>query len=693
MKKKVYLLTLVFIIAITNLFSTVASAAEATTKRQAILVIPGIMGSNLVDSDGDTVWVTDDWIAGSKQLYYLLNGTIACTSSGFSSETIAPKLGTNEYGTRDTYKDLVNRLKSTFQNSYDVIFASYDWRLDNTRSAIQLKKTIDNYDEVIIVAHSMGGLVTSKYLQMYGGSKVAKVITLGTPYWGAVGAAEIMYTGEVNQLPSIVRSAMSGTMRDLVRNYSSMYQLLPNTYYTNKSNWLTTEKRVYEKWYDNIWPRTKDVVNNTSATQQFYKDNFNSSLVTDAVNFHNSLYSSTAPIKTVDNTVIVGNGVSTVTSVKLATNSILGIKSRLSVPKYTTSGDGTVPLLSATIGNGTSYIQRNGIDHTGLVTDPTTLTMVVDSINGAIASKTATVRSAVGAENSSAIDYRITYAGDFNFEAIKDNAVVSSVNKLPLENQNYYDIKDTKKLKIDNIGTVGEDNAYLASFNEFGYTFKLKSNKEQKVDFAVGPNNLIYGFDNMNLNQGAEVYVNVTSQDSISASIDNNADGVIDSVVKPVIRDLSEDITASDLVIYSSDKNTYNTIDNTLYPQMKVKNISNKSIKLSDLELRYFFNNDGNANSKFECDWAGLNNATINASVKSDFVSNENGDTMLTLGFVNDGKVLAPGQEIEVQGRIHNDTWSMYNKSNDYSFNGQVYTVNNKVALYAKDLLIFGVTP
>jgi len=318
--------------------------------------------------------------------------------------------------------------------------------------------------------------------------------------------------------------------------------------------------------------------------------------------------------------------------------------------------------------------------------------MVVDSIRGAIASKASVVRSAVSAQGSP-IDYKLTFAGDLNFQAIKDNTVVSSIDKLPMEDQNYYNVKDAKEVKIDNIGTVGEDNAYLATFTQAGYTFKFKSNKDQKIDFAVGPNNLIFGFDNINLNEGADVYVNMTSQENISAAIDNNADGVVDSVVNPTIKDLSEDITANDLVVYSSDRNAYNKLDNSLYPQMKVKNVSNKTINLSDLELRYFFNNDGNDNNKFECDWAGLNNGTINASVKSDFVSNENGDTMLTIGFVNDGKVLMPGQEIEVQGRIHNDKWSIYNKSNDYSFSGQAYTVNSKVVLYAKDLLIFGVTP
>jgi triacylglycerol esterase/lipase EstA (alpha/beta hydrolase family) len=39
--------------------------------------------------------------------------------------------------------------------------------------------------QVVIVAHSMGGLVARDYLRTYGGAKVARVVTLGTPHHGS----------------------------------------------------------------------------------------------------------------------------------------------------------------------------------------------------------------------------------------------------------------------------------------------------------------------------------------------------------------------------------------------------------------------------------------------------------------------------------------------------------------------------
>lgn len=49
---------------------------------------------------------------------------------------------------------------------------------------INLVKECTGSDEVIIIAHSMGGLVSRKYMADYGNSSVKKLITLATPHYG-----------------------------------------------------------------------------------------------------------------------------------------------------------------------------------------------------------------------------------------------------------------------------------------------------------------------------------------------------------------------------------------------------------------------------------------------------------------------------------------------------------------------------
>jgi uncharacterized alpha/beta hydrolase family protein len=59
--------------------------------------------------------------------------------------------------------------------------------------AIRLKELIDTVSyktgkpKVIIIAHSMGGLVTRRYMQIFGSDKIEKVILIGTPNKGLVG--------------------------------------------------------------------------------------------------------------------------------------------------------------------------------------------------------------------------------------------------------------------------------------------------------------------------------------------------------------------------------------------------------------------------------------------------------------------------------------------------------------------------
>ncbi|MEW6144720.1 MAG: hypothetical protein AB1598_06835 [Thermodesulfobacteriota bacterium] len=132
----------------------------------------------------------------------------------------------------------------------------YDWRLDNVENAKRLKKFIEEKKEYIlgeyrkrgikkddvkfdIVAHSMGGLLT-RYFLMYGGKDlpgdgtkpevtwagaeyVEKVIIVGTPNAGAIGAVETLVMGrDIGPFLPKYEPAIIGT-------FPSLYQQLPRT--------------------------------------------------------------------------------------------------------------------------------------------------------------------------------------------------------------------------------------------------------------------------------------------------------------------------------------------------------------------------------------------------------------------------------------------------------------------------------
>jgi len=127
----------------------------------------------------------------------------------------------------------------------------YDWRQDNVKSAQKLYEFIEtiksNHNnpnlKVDIVAHSMGGLVSRYYLRygdvdvlddndfpvnLKGAQNVRKVILLGTPNLGSVGAVESFITGlqiGLRKIPTEVLVTMP-----------SVYQLFPHSI----KDWLIT---------------------------------------------------------------------------------------------------------------------------------------------------------------------------------------------------------------------------------------------------------------------------------------------------------------------------------------------------------------------------------------------------------------------------------------------------------------------
>jgi pimeloyl-ACP methyl ester carboxylesterase len=107
----------------------------------------------------------------------------------------------------------------------------YDWRRDNRVSARLLKRLIDQRlpqwrahsgaadAKVILLAHSMGGLVSRYYLEVLEGWRDCKaLITFGTPYRGSANALNYLVNGYKQLFIDLT---------DVMRSLTSVYQLLP----------------------------------------------------------------------------------------------------------------------------------------------------------------------------------------------------------------------------------------------------------------------------------------------------------------------------------------------------------------------------------------------------------------------------------------------------------------------------------
>src|SRR5205823_6058877 len=112
----------------------------------------------------------------------------------------------------------------------------YDWRRDNRVAARRLASqsrqwlkswrasTGNEHAQLILIAHSMGGLVARYFLEVLQGWKDTKaLITFGTPYRGALNSLEFIANGYKKKLGAVSVLDLSAVLQSL----TSVYQLLP----------------------------------------------------------------------------------------------------------------------------------------------------------------------------------------------------------------------------------------------------------------------------------------------------------------------------------------------------------------------------------------------------------------------------------------------------------------------------------
>lgn len=107
----------------------------------------------------------------------------------FPDSTALPVLLIHGYGCNSGYwhwmsKALQEARISHYALDMEPVLSSIDSYVALIESAIQRVRAETGSDQVVIVAHSMGGLAARAYLRDMGNASVAKVITLGTPHHG-----------------------------------------------------------------------------------------------------------------------------------------------------------------------------------------------------------------------------------------------------------------------------------------------------------------------------------------------------------------------------------------------------------------------------------------------------------------------------------------------------------------------------
>lgn len=223
-----------------------------------VILIPGIMGS-VLQRNGRDLWA----LSGQALSELLLSAGTAVNNLELHEEDLSRDMLSDQIvATRliDKLHNIPGLIKgagyATIQQllcaSFDLTPGDihhpqpqqnffpfpYDWRRDIRVASRQLQAfataQLPAWQEysgaqqagLVLIAHSMGGLVARHYIELLGGADRLEVLyTLGTPHRGALNALDVISNGM-----ALHNGSLMLPLRDLtrvLRSFSSIYQLLP----------------------------------------------------------------------------------------------------------------------------------------------------------------------------------------------------------------------------------------------------------------------------------------------------------------------------------------------------------------------------------------------------------------------------------------------------------------------------------
>jgi pimeloyl-ACP methyl ester carboxylesterase len=214
--------------------------------RDVIVLLPGIMGSRL-RKNGTTVWGLGARSLGSMLISRggsvteaLLLEDDDLDAEELDDGVVADALLSDLHLIPGVWKiDGYSKVSAEIQALFGARLGEnffpfpYDWRRYNESSARRLQARSGGWlrawrergnteAKLILVAHSMGGLVARYFLEVLGGWQDTRaLITFGTPFRGSLNAVDALANG--------VRKGPMGLVKltELSRSLNSLYQLLP----------------------------------------------------------------------------------------------------------------------------------------------------------------------------------------------------------------------------------------------------------------------------------------------------------------------------------------------------------------------------------------------------------------------------------------------------------------------------------
>jgi pimeloyl-ACP methyl ester carboxylesterase len=201
---------------------------------EVCVVLPGIGGS-ILHQDHRTVWDVSDraflraCLTRGESFQQLTLGAPDADDDIAVGGLIQGVMVIPGFWNYGDYRPFTKFLERLF-GAGNVVGFAYDWRRSNARTAFRLKIFIDALlaerpagAKVVLVAHSMGGLVARRYLASEAGyERCSMLVTVGTPYQGAAKALSAIADG-VPKIPG----RTGARLHAMLRSFPSVHELLP----------------------------------------------------------------------------------------------------------------------------------------------------------------------------------------------------------------------------------------------------------------------------------------------------------------------------------------------------------------------------------------------------------------------------------------------------------------------------------
>lgn len=254
---------------------------EVSGKRPIVVLLPGIMGSNL-SVDDKIIWINYfRFIAGKLE-------TLAYRDE--TNERIkAPSL------IKTSYKELADHLSG----QYDVVTFPFDWRLQLNDSAGRLNDKLLELMEygmpIKIVGHSMGGVLVRDFIVSYpatwqklNASKDFRLLFLGSPLGGSFRIPYVLY-GYDEIITKIAKIDLWHTKKELLEIFSQLPGLLSLLPLTTDANNDFSDPAIWKMISGGVgdpdWPVPSDAVLKRFGQ---YRDRINA--VSDQIDWSNAVY-------------------------------------------------------------------------------------------------------------------------------------------------------------------------------------------------------------------------------------------------------------------------------------------------------------------------------------------------------------------------------------------------------------------